>query len=189
MGKYIAVIDTETNWYDEVMSIGVVVADSVSFEPVSTKYFVLNPEAEKGGMYGYVLDYTRNNPSVRCCRDDAIQNLKQWLGFYGIDKIYAYNAKFDMTHLKELVYLDWYDIMGIAVYKQYNSKIPECAECFKTGRLKRNFGVEPIYRMLSGDDTYREIHNALTDALDELDIMRLLNHNIDVYEKTKIIAK
>ena len=39
-----AVIDTETNWRDEVMSIGVVVADSASKEKIDAKYYIIEPE-------------------------------------------------------------------------------------------------------------------------------------------------
>ena len=186
MGNYIAVIDTETNWNDEVMSIGVVIADSSTFRPVDTKYYILNPESLRGGMYSYELDMTRDNAINTCCRNEAMQSLINWFNKYNLNKIYAYNARFDMTHLEELGFMNWYDIMGIAAYKQYNHGISDCDECFKTGRLKRNFGVEAIYKRLSGNKSYREVHNALTDALDELDIMRFLNLDIDTYENARI---
>ena len=44
------------------------------------------------------------------------------------------------------------------------------------GRLRHGYGVEPILRLLSGNSAYRETHNALQDALDELAIMELLGH-------------
>ncbi len=44
------------------------------------------------------------------------------------------------------------------------------------GRLRHGYGVEPILRLLSGNSAYRETHNALQDALDELTIMELLGH-------------
>ena len=43
------------------------------------------------------------------------------------------------------------------------------------------YGVEPMLRLLSGNDTYCETHNALFDAMDELEIMRLLNHPLASY--------
>ena len=43
MSKFI-VIDTETTWYDEVMSIGAVVADSDTMSLVETKYYIIDPE-------------------------------------------------------------------------------------------------------------------------------------------------
>ena len=43
MGKF-AVIDTETNWADQVMSIGTVIADSDTFQPIEMKYH-LTPTA------------------------------------------------------------------------------------------------------------------------------------------------
>ena len=66
--------------------------------------------------------------------------------------------------------------MRLAAYRQYNDKIPPCAECFSTGRLKRDYGVEPMFRLLSGNRAYRESHNAFRDALEELEIMRLLRY-------------
>ena len=75
--------------------------------------------------------------------------------------------------------------MRIAAYTQYNSKIPPETECFKTGRMKRNYGVEPMTRMLSGRH-YVETHNALQDAIDELRIMELLGLEIEVYQKARI---
>ena len=51
----IAVIDTETNWADAVMSIGTVVADSESFTVTGQRYHVLTAECVLGGMYEDVL--------------------------------------------------------------------------------------------------------------------------------------
>lgn len=42
-----AVIDTETNWNDAVMSIGVVVADS---ETIDSVYYIITPEYKVGGI-------------------------------------------------------------------------------------------------------------------------------------------
>ena len=47
--------------------------------------------------------------------------------------------------------------------------------------MKRGYGVESMLRMLSGNCTYRETHNALFDALDELEIVRLLGLGIHEY--------
>jgi|GEM_PF-2501415 len=48
-------------------------------------------------------------------------------------------------------------------------------------KTKKNYGVEPIYRILSEDYSYFETHNALLDAFDELKIMQMLNLNIYKY--------
>ena len=50
MSKF-AVIDTETNWADRVMSIGTVIADAETFRPIEAKYHILPIECEIGGMY------------------------------------------------------------------------------------------------------------------------------------------
>ena len=104
-----------------------------------------------------------------------------WLARHGVTSLFAYNAGFDRNHLPELRCFDWYDIMRIAIYRQHNPKIPACADCYSTGRMKRGYGVESMLRLLSGNCTYRETHNALFDALDELEIVRLLGLGIHEY--------
>ena len=55
----IAVIDTETNWHDQVMSIGIAVADAVTFKCKDTRYFIIDPECRVGGIYSNVLHLNR----------------------------------------------------------------------------------------------------------------------------------
>ena len=178
---YFAVIDMETNWNDQVMSIGTIIADSESFAMVSARYHILTPEYRVGGMFSSTLfDETRLRPIV-CSRKKAIGDLLALFEKYDVCAIFAYNANFDRTHLPELRPMEWHDIMRLAAYRQYNPMIPADAECCKTGRLKRGFGVEPMLRLLSGDSFYHETHNAVYDALDELQIMRLLGHSLSAY--------
>ncbi len=177
----IAVIDTETTWRNQVMSIGTVIANAETFEPLDARYHILSPEYLEGGMFSNVLFCdSRLSPRIRS-RREAMEDLKVWLASYGVCSIFAYNAGFDKGHLPELGHLRWHDIMGLAAYRQYNPKIPRNAPCFSTGRLKSGYGVQSIYRMLSGDQGYHEVHNALCDAMDELHIMKLLGHRIESY--------
>ena len=71
--------------------------------------------------------------------------------------------------------------MRLAAYRQYNHKIPPDADCCSTGRLKRGYGVEAMLRLLSGNHAYRESHNAFFDAVEELEIMRLLGYPLSEY--------
>lgn len=174
MGKF-AVIDTETNWADQVMSIGTVIADMDTFEAIEAKYHILPIECEIGGMYESTLFIETPVKPIICTRAEAIADLRTWFQRHGVHSIFAYNACFDRNHLPELRDFDWYDIMRLAAYKQYNPKIPAYADCCSTGRLKRGYGVEPMLRLLSGKCTYCESHNAFLDALDELEIMLRLN--------------
>lgn len=178
---YFAVIDTETNWADQVMSIGTVVADSRSFEPVGTKYHVLPLECQIGGMYEGTLFIDTPVRPILCTREEALDDLIQWFEYYGIRDIFAYNANFDWNHLPELRCYSWYDIMRLAAYRQTNPKIPHNADCFSTGRLKRGYGVESMLQLLRGCSSYRETHNAIHDALDELEIIKLLGHPLSRY--------
>lgn len=176
-----AVIDTETNWVDRVMSIGTVIADADTFEVISAKYHILPDECAIGGMYEGALYVESPVPAVSCTREEALEELAAWFAQCGVRSVFAYNASFDYNHLSELRGYDWYDIMRLAAYRQYNPKIPACADCYSTGRMKRGYGVEPMLRLLSGRGTYSETHNALHDALDELEIMRLLGYRPDEY--------
>lgn len=175
--SYFAVIDTETNWRDQVMSIGTVIADADSFRPIDAKYHVLTPEYLVGGMYSNTLFADSRLQPAMVSRQECLSELANWFYTYGVRAIYAYNATFDRNHLPELRTFDWYDIMRLAAYRQYNRCIPPTAECCSTGRLKRGFGVEPMLQLLSHNRSYHETHNALYDAMDELEIMRLLGYH------------
>ena len=180
MGKF-AVIDTETNWADQVMSIGIVIADAETFRPLEAKYYILPAECAIGGMYEHTLYIKTPVKPIQCTRREAITDMKNWLKSAGVTSLFAYNASFDRNHLPELQDFTWYDIMRLAAYRQHNPKIPACADCFSTGRLKRGYGVEAMLRLLSGDPSYQESHNAFFDALEELEIMRLLGHSLACY--------
>ena len=179
MSKRFAVIDTETNWNDEVMSIGVMIAKCKDFERTSSRYYIL-PNAEKvGGMYSSTMRATRHEILIKH-RDDAIDDLRYLLNSNGVDDLLAYNASFDKRHLPELSDFCWRDIMKLAAYKQHNPHIPNDLPCCKTGRLRRGYGVEPMLQILGVED-YCESHNAIIDARDELYIMKKLDYDIDFY--------
>jgi hypothetical protein len=177
----IAVIDTETTWGDAVMSIGVVIADETRFEPIDKRYYILTPFKDHGGMYSRALYAGDVMPDIEDSRETVLRDLHTLLAGHNATMMFAYNAAFDKRHLPELAHLAWYDIMKLAAYRQHNPKIPHYADCYGTGRLKCGYGVESIYRMLSEERAYCELHNALTDALDELTIMKLLNHELSKY--------
>ena len=181
-----AVIDTETTWGDSVMSIGIVIADNETYGVIDKRYYILTPFKNHGGMYSHALYVNDIKPDLECPRDAAMTDITQFLADYRVESMFAYNASFDHRHLPELSHLSWHDIMKIAAYRQHNPKIPVSAECYGTGRLKRGYGVENIYRMLSENLMYREMHNALTDAIDELEIMRLLKHRLSKYRSARI---
>ena len=181
---YFAVIDTETNWENELMSIGTVIADYDTFKPVKVRYHVLAPQYEVGGMFSNVL-FDNRLKHILCTKGEAMEDLIDLLKEYEVNSVFAYNAAFDRKLMPKLSSFDWYDIMSFAAYRQYNRKITPFDDCYKTGRLKRDYGVEAMLRRLSGNCTYNETHNALYDALDELEIMRLLGYTPKTYFKMK----
>ncbi len=183
----IAVVDTETTWNNVLMSVGIVIADASDYSMKDSRYYVLDPEYKQGGMYSDVIFLNQKEQDVVKSRSEAIKELDGWLKDAGVRQLYAYNANFDKNILTEFSKFKWYDIMRLAAYRQYNRAIPDKAECCGTGRLKRNYGVEQIRRMLSGDFGYCETHNALQDALDELDIMRMLCLSIEAYEVGRLL--
>lgn len=180
--EYFAVIDAETTWSDEVMSIGVVIADVYNKTPIYAEYYIIVPVYKKGGMYSSVL-LAHGKKNVHFdTRKECLDSIRKLLNKYEVKKILAYNASYDRTHLPELKNYIWCDIMKIAAYKQYNRMIPETVECCTTGRMKKGYSVEGILRMIGSDKEYCETHNAYLDAIDELSIVRLLNLDLDVYD-------
>ncbi len=57
-------------------------------------------------------------------RKQALKELKHWMDGYNVEKIFAYNARFDKGHLPEYSGYKWYDIMRLAAYRQYNRANP-----------------------------------------------------------------
>ena len=178
MSKRFAVIDTETNWNDNVMSIGVLIANK-NFERKDSRYYILPEEESIGGMYSSTMRKT-SHEILTGRRTDVIYDLKDFLNYHRVDDLLAYNASFDKNHLPELKEFCWRDIMKLAAYKQHNPHIPDHMECCGTGRLRRGYGVEPMLQILGVED-YCETHNAIIDARDELMIMKILGHDIDFY--------
>lgn len=188
MSDKFAVIDTETNWNDEVMSIGLVIAETKSMKRIDSLYYIIDPEYRVGGMFSNELRITEKGTHVTD-RRQALKEIGQWLASHQVQKLFAYNATFDKRHLPEYSGYEWYDIMRLAAYRQHNKAIPESADCYKTGRLKQGYGVESILKMLGKDRRYNETHNAVLDAEDELKIMQLLGHEIGKYDVALISAR
>ena len=179
MAKRFAVIDTETNWDNEVMSVGIVIAKDGQFDALDSRYFVFTEAEMVGGMYSSQLYLDEVEPE-RLTKRRAIEAIKSFLKSHNVKTLFAYNAPFDRRCLTELYDYDWRDILRLAAYKQYNPAIPKNAKCCSTGRLKSGYKVEDIMSIL-GERNYIEMHNALTDAMDELYIMKCLRHPIDKY--------
>ena len=175
MAERFAVIDTETNWENNVMYIGIVIAEDGCFEAIDSKYIIFDEAATVGGMFSYALLVKGQTPEI-LKKKKAIETIKNYLNKYRIKSLFAYNASFDARCLPELREYDWHDILRLAAYKQYNPAIPSNAKCCSTGRLKSGYKVEDILSMF-GEDNYIELHNALTDAQDELRIMGYLRHS------------
>ena len=69
---YFAVIDTETNWEDRVMSIGTVIADTDTFRPIAAKYHILPEECAIGGMFYDALFLDTPVKPIACTREEAM---------------------------------------------------------------------------------------------------------------------
>ena len=179
MSRRFAVIDTETNWNDDVMSIGVIIARFKNFKGTDSRYYILPEEERVTGMYSKSMRRT-SHEILTGNRYEVIDDVRDLLESNGVDDLFAYNASFDKRHLPELSDFSWRDIMKVAAYKQYNPCIPKDMPCCKTGRLRSGYGVESMLQILGVDD-YSESHNAIIDARDELRIMRLLDYEVDFY--------
>ena len=105
--EYFAVIDTETNQQDEVMSIGVVIAHKNTYHIAAEKYYVITPECEQPAMYGYALnDYT---PFTKCNRSKVMSDLRSFLQNYCVEDIFAYITQSDCceTLIIRIFFIKW----------------------------------------------------------------------------------
>ena len=112
MSNKFAVIDTETNWNDEIMSIGIVVADTETRKSIDSQYYIIDPEYRVGGMFSSELRLTEKGAHVTD-RKQALKEISQWLASYQVRKLFAYNASFDKRHLPEYSGYEWYGIVDI----------------------------------------------------------------------------
>ncbi len=64
MAERFAVIDTETNWENEVMSIGIVIAEDGVFEAIDSKYIIFGEAARVGGMCSYAMFLKGQTPEL-----------------------------------------------------------------------------------------------------------------------------
>ncbi|WP_462088315.1 hypothetical protein [Mesomycoplasma hyopneumoniae] len=186
VNKNIAVIDVETNYQNEVFSVGVVIADSTNFKSIDKKYWIIKNNLKVGGMYArnilapLPLEFREETIFLET-RKEMIVYLIKFLKYYEVKNWFSY-TKFDFRHLPELhKSFKHNDISIFAKNKQFNKYIPLNAETSKNGDLKRGWKAEDIYRMLTKDENYFETHNALLDAIDELRIMELLNLDIETF--------
>ena len=108
---YFAVIDTETNWNNEVMSIGVVIAEKDTFKKVDDLYFIFDPEYKIGGMFSMVLPVKGRTPKdLLFTRKIAIEKFKEaFEKKYWEDLFYKKeNGKYQLNLWKtnELIFLE-----------------------------------------------------------------------------------
>ncbi|WP_404924291.1 hypothetical protein [Mesomycoplasma hyopneumoniae] len=186
VNKNIVVIDVETNYQNEVFSVGVVIADSTNFKSIDKKYWIIKNNLKVGGMYArnilapLPLEFREETIFLET-RKEMVVYLIKFLKYYEVKNWFSY-TKFDFRHLPELhKSFKHNDISIFAKNKQFNKYIPLNAETSKNGDLKRGWKAEDIYRMLTKDENYFETHNALLDAIDELRIMELLNLDIETF--------
>ena len=96
---YFAVIDTETNWNNEVMSIGVVIAEKDTFKKVDDLYFIFDPEYKIGGMFSMVLPVKGRAPKdLLFTRKIAMEKFKEAFEKYVEEK--------DITGIVPIIEID-----------------------------------------------------------------------------------
>ncbi|WP_458615922.1 hypothetical protein [Mesomycoplasma ovipneumoniae] len=186
VNKYIAVIDVESNYNNEIFSVGVVIADSTNFKLIDKKYWIIENNWKVGGKYvdktfaplplkfieESIILQTRKEITVRLISFLDIYKVKNWFSY----------TNYDFRLLPELhKSFEYNDISIVAKNKRFNKYIPLNAETTKNGDLKKGWDVENIYRMVTKNENYLETHNALLDAIDELRIMESLNVGIETF--------
>lgn len=184
----IAVLDIETTYSDNIISVGVAIGYSNTFEKIDEKYFVFPEYLNEKALFTDRVYWVEAERITECPKAEGIKQIREFLDEHNIKKIYAFNAGFDYRHLPELHDYSWHDIMRVAKNPTLYDGLSDCVKFTSEGLIK-NCGAELVLRMLKKDDTYTELHNGLTDAIDELEIMRLLGVSIEVYDEVTLTSK
>lgn len=163
------------------MTVGAVVANE-DFEIQDMIYLMSFGAYMQGGLYKDRVYKTSLCPN-KMHTNEMIAQIRDFYDKNNCEMVFAYNASFDKKLITSLPQDQWYDILKIAAYKQFNPYLPEDEEYCGTGRLKKDYNAERLYKLLSGNAGYKEMHNAFQDACDELAIMRMMKVPLDVYKQ------
>ena len=187
--KTIAIIDVETSFSNNLMSVGVVIADKESFEYISGFYGIIVPK-EYGmfsdAIYKFRVDKSKFNVK-ELNRESCLAHVKEVLEENNVEYILGYNSGFDYRCLPELQEYKWIDIAKVAAYKTYNQFIPPQVEASKTGRIKK-WSMEVVMQN-TNRRSYMELHNAFQDAYDELLLVQAVKQPISLYERVALLKK
>ncbi|WFQ90868.1 hypothetical protein MFERI13461_00293 [Mycoplasma feriruminatoris] len=186
-----AVIDIETNKLRNVISIGVVIANSIDFSIIDKNYWIIENNLKDEGMFNNFVDISSSICIMNYVEvyEQAIEKLIEFLNSYNVKDWFSY-TKFDYNILTELHKdFNYYDISVIAKNIHLNDSLSKSADINVDGALRKNYGVQNIYKELSGDWLYIERHNALLDAIDELEIMRMLELSYKAFKVKRRIKR
>lgn len=176
-----AIIDTETTWTKRLMTIGVVIANTATFETRDYRYYILTPEIEEGGVFRTEAYLKASGIVKKCGHKEAIYDILDFLERHGVTMLFAYNVGLDKQLLPELSSFEWMDIAPLATNECSKKFILNDEKYYSSECVKRKYRVRSIVRMVSGNDFYTETHNALFDAVDELKIMQYLRYTLESY--------
>lgn len=201
----VAVIDVETTWHDEVMSIGAVIVDTRDkYRILDVAYWLVSPFCYQPAMFSGAIElsmvkessffYQKGNcilDSVTETEDtfeNCIAGLKALLDRYYVSSCFAYNGHFDKRHLLDLDGVVWFDL--VVPFTSYDlnpylssEKIPgENLGFGKAGvRLVKEYSFFDIMRHIPGCKRYRETHNGCVDAFEEAMAMQMMKLPRDEY--------
>lgn len=184
------VIDVEADIYDQApYNIGLVISNGK--EVLETKSIWLSNHIRENLQATYSKenrDYFKNNREkfeIYNNDDDFAFDLFRLLAKFNISDLYAYNVKFDWRKLCKIVpeaelqsQLNPKDIMTAAFYEIMDNPayLSFCRKNFyRTDKGYPSTSFETVYRYLTGDNSYNEVHRGLEDALDECDLLCRLN--------------
>lgn len=143
---FFAVIDVETDFFDNVFSTGVVIVNTLTMEMIDGAYFVVIENKDNPGMFSSHIELTKilmkQDTNYEMCKkiiskvkqvdityQDMIERIRQLFQKYDCKVIGGYNAHFDKRHLPELNDLIWFDIMPVARNFSQNKKLNSQVVC------------------------------------------------------------
>ena len=176
--KYIITIDTEGQ--NKIYEIGIIVSDKKGNILLKRNY-ILNNNIDE--VYNFKSDYIykklfqinenikNKNAVVLYSDEDLKQRLLKIIQYFNINEIYCFNTLHDKKLLQSYINLkiQWFDIWSIACQVLGTQKLFK-SQADKTAKGNYKTNVETFYKYITQKE-YKQSHNALEDAKQELEIL------------------
>lgn len=195
--EHVAIVRAIDNLSGKCAALGIVVIDRDTLAVTEKKYFLcsdcIGENIPIDNLCPYELEIKETGEEITIIdRGDMEKAICGWLKDHDIHEFLFYGGGTDKRCLSPVIKdlgIGWFDVSYIAAYQQRNPRLQMLgmpANYFSgTGRLTCGYGLQDMYRMMTGSRTYERSYNAIEEAKDILVIINMIGVPLSAYEKGK----